>query len=323
MIFVEREDTSADLAVYAKPTVRDANGTKVTRYERERANAIAFFTDTAHYLNDEKLDDASFSFAVYKDKELARALARDFHKKCAYCESKFAAVTPADIEHYRPKASINTGTHELKPGYFWMAGDWDNLLLSCPHCNRSYSHEVPGQTQNVTLGKGTQFPLSDETKRVRDHEADIAAEADYRLLLHPCIDQPNEHLSFDTDGLVRPKQAGAAGARGKASIDIYALQRKDLVEARRDAVNDLRSRVEDLGFHIVQHRRLDAIGDAAAEARTHNLVQLSKVLASIVASMEPTEQYLAAKRHWIREAGAKGDFALLDQFGVDLLALAP
>jgi uncharacterized protein (TIGR02646 family) len=322
LICIEREDGTRDLGVYVKLTVRGENGDKVSRFERERANAIAFFTDESHYQNDEKLGDASFSFAVYKDKEIAKALSKSFRRKCAYCESKFAAVTPADIEHYRPKGSIATGQRELKPGYYWLAGDWDNLLLSCPHCNRSYQHEVPGQTKNVTLGKGSQFPLSDETKRVRSHGGDIATEADYRLLLHPCIDRPEDHLSFGTDGLVRASRKGAEGEAAKASIDVYALQRKDLVEARRDSLNELRSRVEDLVFHVLQHGRFDAFGDQAAKVRAENLTQLRKVLAGVIAAMEPTEQYLAAKRQWIKSAEARGEFGLLSQFGIDLRSLA-
>jgi len=319
MIFVSRSNAAAALPLYTAKTVKAVGSTaKVTRYEREREGAIAFFTNPANYLNNQKLVDTTFAFKVYKDKELARVLAQDFRKKCAYCESRFGAVTSSDIEHYRPKASVVTTSHELKPGYYWLAGDWDNLLISCPHCNRVRNHEVPGQSEDILLGKGSQFPLSDEALRVRSHDGDIATEADLRLLLHPCIDRPEEHLTFDEAGLVRPVANGVESRRGKISIDAYALLRKDLVEARRDEVNELRSKVDDLQRLVRQHNVLTGLGIVAAGARTDNLNHIEKVLAGIKAMMEPTAEYLAAKRCWLKRAEARGEFETLRAFGIKL-----
>jgi hypothetical protein len=45
----------------------------------------------------------AFPFRVYKDEEVLREMERLCHGKCAYCESLYAPVAPADIEHYRPK----------------------------------------------------------------------------------------------------------------------------------------------------------------------------------------------------------------------------
>lgn len=319
MIFVERSTDAADLPLYSKATVKALDGkTKITRYERERDAAIAFFTNPANYFNNKKLVEGAFGFKVYKDKQLADVLSREFRKKCAYCESKFAAVTPSDIEHYRPKASIGSGANELKPGYYWLAGDWDNLLISCPNCNRPRNYEVPGQGEDVLLGKGSQFPLADEAKRVRRHDGDVVTEADERLLLHPCIDRPEEHLSFDEAGLVRPVVNGVESERGKCSILAYALQRKDLVEARRDEINELRAKIDDLQRLVRQHNRLSALGDQAAEARADNLDHIEKVLAGIKAMMPPSAPYVAAKRDWLRGAHERGEFETVRQFGIKL-----
>lgn len=323
MIHVERSPDAADLPIYVQASVKAANGNKVSRYAREREAAIAFFTDPAHYFNDAKLVEKSFGFSVYKDKALTAVLAKNFCKKCAYCESRFGAVTPGDIEHYRPKSSIHTGAAELKPGYYWLAGDWENLLLSCPHCNRVRNHEVPGQSQNILLGKGSQFPLSDESKRVRKHDGDVTSESSSRLLLNPSVDRPEEHLSFDEAGLVRPKLGGTQGAIGKASIDAYALQRKELVEARRDEVNELRSKVDDLQRLVRQHNELVAIGLASAHMRTANLEHITKVAGGIRSMMLILAQYLAPKRQWIAEADVRGEFETLRRFGIDLTTLLP
>jgi hypothetical protein len=319
MIFVTRSPDAAALPLYAKATVKALDGTtRVTRYVREREAAIAFFTNPANYLNNEKRVETSFGFKVYKDKQLAGVLSANFRKKCAYCESRFGAVTDKDIEHYRPKASIGSGANELKPGYYWLGGDWDNLLISCPLCNRVRNHEVPGQAHDILLGKGSQFPLSDETKRARRHDEDIAVEADLRLLLNPCIDKPEEHLSFDEAGLVRPVVNGVESARGKISIDAYALQRKDLVEARRDKLNELRSKVDDLQRLVRQHNCLSEPGAVAGEARANNLDHIEKVLGGIQAMMLPSAEYIAAKRGWLKGAHERGEFETLRKFGIKL-----
>jgi hypothetical protein len=211
-----------------------------------------------------------------------------------------------------------SGANELKPGYYWLAGDLDNLLISCPHCNRVRNHEVPGQADGILLGKGSQFPLADETKRVRSHDRNIAAEADLRLLLNPCIDKPEEHLSFDEAGLVRPVVNGVESTRGKISIDAYALQRKDLVEARRDEINELRSKVEDLQRLVRQHNRLSEMGAAAADARADNLNHIEKVLGGIKVMMLPSAEYVAAKRDWLKAAHERGEFETLRKFGIKL-----
>lgn len=321
MIYISRSSDAETLPLYTKTTVKAEDGeTKVTRFERERAAAITFFTNTANYHDNKKLVEKSFSFKVYKDKELANVLAKDFRKKCAYCESKFGAVSSADIEHYRPKASIGSGSDELKPGYYWLAGDWDNLLISCQHCNRVRNHEVPGQSANILLGKGSQFPLSDESKRVRAHDGDIAAEADLRLLLHPCIDQPTEHLAFDETGLVRAVVNGVESPRGKISIDAYALQRKDLVEARRDQINELRSKIDDLQRLVRLHNRLAISADITIDDRAENLDHIRKTVMGIRALMLPEAVYIAAKREWLRVAYERGEFETLHKFGIKLEA---
>lgn len=319
MISVERTPAAAALPCYTETTAKALDGvTKVTRYQSERERAIAFFTNPAHYLNNKKLVKNSFGFSVFKDKELAGVLTREFRKKCAYCESRFAAVTPNDIEHYRPKSSVGSGATELKPGYYWLGGDWNNLLISCPDCNRVREHDVPGQSEGTVLGKGSQFPLADETKRVRSHASDVVTEADARLLLNPCIDKPEEHLTFDETGLVRAVINGVESPKGKSSIDVYALQRKDLVEARRDEINELRSKVEDIQRLVRQHNTLSSLGKAAAHARADNLDHIAKVLNGIMMMMFPSAQYVAAKRAWLRAAQQRGEFETIGKFGIKL-----
>jgi uncharacterized protein (TIGR02646 family) len=311
-----------DIAAYVKKSVKAPDGrTKVTRAEREVMGALTFFTDTANYLNNRKLTKKPFPFAVYKDPELAKALEAVFEPKCAYCESHFAAVTPKEIEHFRPKSEVDTGAGVLRPGYFWLAAEWENLLISCVDCNRARQHDVPGQPNRVTLGKATQFPLSDETLRVRALGS-VAAEEPARLLLHPCIDQPEEHLSFDVEGLVRPRldSLGNPSERGKVSITVYALQRKGLVEARLKVLTQLRLQLNTLGYLVTERNTLKALGATHAVIDA-NGQQIAAVRDSVRAMLARNAPYLAMVREWIREAHVRGEFAHLMQFGIDLRAM--
>ena len=196
-------------------------------------------------------------FSFYKNDTLVSELQRNFFLKCAYCESSFVHVSPADIEHFRPKSAVKidekTGKEkvlELKPGYYWLAADWDNLLLSCIDCNRRRNQDDIDGDGETASGKATIFPLADETDRVRDHDtwddmiAKVRQEEKSRLLLNPCVDDPAEHLKFemryDEEGRVQGVFAVALNdsQKGQKSINVYGLNRAGLVWARtREALN--------------------------------------------------------------------------------------
>lgn len=196
-------------------------------------------------------------FSFYKNDTLVSELQRNFFLKCAYCESSFVHVSPADIEHFRPKSAVKidekTGKEkvlELKPGYYWLAADWDNLLLSCIDCNRRRNQEDIDGDGEIASGKATIFPLADEADRVRDHDtwedmiAKVRQEEKSRLLLNPCVDDPAEHLKFemryDEEGQVLGVFAVALqnSQKGQKSINVYGLNRAGLVWARtREALN--------------------------------------------------------------------------------------
>lgn len=192
---------------------------------QERQKATAFYANPA---NREK----SFDFRVYKDDAVKRALNELFHLKCAYCESKYAATQPVDVEHYRPKGAVVVNGERRKPGYYWLAAAWDNLLPSCIDCNRSRTQEFPDADPRLS-GKANLFPVENEDQRAT---APGEEAQERRLLLHPCRDFPEAHLEFLEEGLVRPKlkSGGQPSPKGVASIEVYGLQRMGLVSMRRD-----------------------------------------------------------------------------------------
>lgn len=224
-----------------------------SRGQKEMARA------TNHY---SKPQLKSFNFAAYSDESVKEALHRLFQGKCAYCETHYAASQPMDVEHFRPKSEIRTADDKvIKPGYWWLAAEWRNLLPSCIDCNRERNQltVMPGNAvQKVKSGKETRFPLLDEGKRVSYATRDKLGQEEPGLL-DPCEPslKPQEHLVFQANGSVTAAIVGGKPSqRGEWSIEIYGLNRTELVRARQ------------LVLRVVQHRLLTI--NAMAEIMQHS-----------------------------------------------------
>jgi uncharacterized protein (TIGR02646 family) len=169
---------------------------------------------------------------LYAHDEVKRALRVLFHKKCAYCEWYYAASHSINVEHYRPKSRVaKVDCAAVHRGYHWRAVDWENLLAACIDCNSFRYHDEQADSK-AGSGKGDRFPLRDPSKR-----ATCAADEPLEdpLLLDPTRHDPADHLEFTWRGIIRPKDVdGAPSPYGSTSIDIYGLQRTDLVPLRRD-----------------------------------------------------------------------------------------
>ncbi len=168
---------------------------------------------------------------LYRETPVKVALEKLFYDKCAYCESKMTATSDWNVEHFRPKGRVaERGDH---PGYYWLAYEWTNLYPSCQHCNQRRKDQARWGDLSVgpAAGKHDQFPLGDESTRAMDHTQAIDDED--HLLFDPCKDRPEEVLAFN----VRGRALSLAGdVRGKASIDIFHLNRKRLRDLRRAKV---------------------------------------------------------------------------------------
>ncbi|ACY14331.1 hypothetical protein [Haliangium ochraceum] len=163
-------------------------------------------------------------------KDVFAAAQRD---KCAYCETESAAAQFGTIDHYRPKTSIvdrasgNRGRRR-RPGYYWLAYDWQNWLYVCQVCNHA---------------KGEQFPLR-RRRRVRP-----GAERDERpLLLNPYDTDPAPHLRFDARGGVR-----GLTPEGRRTIEVCRLERIHLVRKRERSARALRTMFDT--YHLVARAR--------------------------------------------------------------------
>lgn len=323
MIFIERDLSWPDIKTYReKLKVIEGVEKTISPYSQEKEKAIAFFTDPNHYENNKKVTRKTFTFSRYKDSALKEELQSIFGTKCAYCESDFGAVTPEDIEHFRPKSSISRPQKEdIKPGYYWMAADWENLLLSCPDCNRARKHRVAGQPRKVLLGKSDQFPLKDNLKRIRSHLStpeDLQKENQNRLLLHPNIDNPEDHLDFDEQGFVFPKKKGGKiSEKGKVSIFVYALGRSGLVKARHIEISRLIHRINELSLSIDQYHNYVNNGESenVINDKKNDMI---RAMRAVKESISPNMPYLAAKKSVIKKRAATGLFIRLEKVGINL-----
>ena len=196
-----------------------------------------------HYQSKD-LKGKNFKFKVYKNEDVKEALENDFSQKCAYCESKYDVNSPVDVEHFRPKARIETPQgQKIVPGYYWLAANWDNLLPSCIHCNRRMRRKIIGEAVKQLCGKGDLFPIVNEKDRARK-EGDEKNEK--YVLLNPCKDDPLNYLEFDFEGGVIPKKdlSRLNNDRAQQTIEILGLQRESLAFKRRDAWEVIRLRLD-------------------------------------------------------------------------------
>lgn len=190
----------------------------------ERAAVVAFYRLRVNRA-------ASFEkFQAYKSHDVITALNDRFAKKCAYCESVYGSLAPVDVEHYRPKGGVEVDGKLRKPGYYWLAAEWTNLLPSCIDCNRKRTHQF-ADAGPALRGKANKFPIANPAKRASQPGQEGREQ---RLLLHPCLDRPEQHLEFIEEGAIRPALvAGTPSEMGRNSIEVYGLDRPGLVQERQ------------------------------------------------------------------------------------------
>lgn len=180
--------------------------------EHVRRHRRAFNRHPADYLSGERR--MRIASHVYGADEVRAALIAAQHGKCCFCEVRIEhPYMHRHVEHWRPKGGVrqdSDGADEF-PGYYWLAYDWDNLLLACVVCNSTF--------------KGTCFPLADPAARARSHRDRIRAETP--LLLKPDVDDPTLHIEWDDD------QPRGLSPEGWKTIEVVGLIRQDDVKRTR------------------------------------------------------------------------------------------
>jgi len=165
--------------------------------------------------------NVEFKRSVYAHADVKSASMRCQYEKCAFCESKFSQAYPGDIEHFRPKSAYRQSKADkpTKPGYYWLAYEWSNLLWACSECNNR---------------KGTLFPLEHPAKRAKSHKHRIKNETP--MLIDPSTEDPTLHIRF-RDAVAYPVNDSL---RGESTIGVLALNRAKLVEDRLATLNTLK-----------------------------------------------------------------------------------
>ncbi len=158
----------------------------------------------------------------YRSSRVKTQLVEIHHCKCCYCEQGLHPDV-LHVEHFRPKRGFRQALRQKTdewPGYYWLAYQWDNLLLACPTCNSTY--------------KRTFFPLANPKKRARSHCYDVGQEKP--LLIDPAREDPRRHIRYENEvpmGVTK---------RGRETIKGIGLDRSNLREDRLHAIAHIEAR---------------------------------------------------------------------------------
>ena len=163
-------------------------------------------------------------------------------EKCAYCERQLgAAGVEWDIEHFRPKGvvdawvaappGIEDSGGDAPSGYFLLAYNPENFLVSCRTCNQVY--------------KGAYFPTARRRNLSSVNADDLRGELPYLINpLDPADPDPMDMIKFHgafaraVDGDVDNRR------RALATIALLALNREELVKERIGVIIGLAGSLE-------------------------------------------------------------------------------
>jgi uncharacterized protein (TIGR02646 family) len=157
-------------------------------------------------------DPLNYDSSIIKNTEIFYKLNAIYDRKCAFCQSLLVNEAVKEdfilISHYRPRNQ-----------YSWLSYEWSNLLLCCEACQ---------------LARRTEFPLDDESKRIKNIPErnqwsldSTVLRQEQPLLLNPEIDRPEDHFYFDING-----KMNFHTTRGEVTIRICKLNRPQLTSSR-------------------------------------------------------------------------------------------
>jgi len=184
----------------------------------ETANNIALYrADVASFQQGTK--KFSFDSNIYGHDSVKVSLKTAQHDKCCFCESQVTHIAYGDVEHFRPKAAYVQNANDAlqRPGYFWLAYEWSNLLFCCQICNQRFKKNL--------------FPLLDPTTRVSSPDGNVKDED--ALFVDPTAEEenPEDFIGFRGD----TPFARDGNRRGEATIEALGLKRETL-RGRRAAL---------------------------------------------------------------------------------------
>ncbi|MFC0518957.1 HNH endonuclease [Mucilaginibacter angelicae] len=166
-----------------------------------------------------------FSSSIYRHPTVLAELSRIYYNKCAFCESDTTAGAPMQVEHYRPKKAV-VGAVPAHTGYYWLAYQWSNLLLSCASCNNKKRNHFPVNGMRVAAPPFVQNAL--DTTACQANSPDLLGEL--AELINPELEQnPMVHFEFYPDGTIMGNTP-----QGLQTIRVCGLDRDQLTIKRKE-----------------------------------------------------------------------------------------
>lgn len=214
---------------------------------------------------------------------------RHYRGKCCYTERRRDTQLERDVEHFRPKGKV---TGESHPGYWWLAYDWDNLLIVCK--------------VNNTVDKGSKFPLLKGGKRAKNEQDNL--EDERPVLINPALEDPSEYITFHWEEIggryfCKPIATAADNKdnRGRDTIKIVGIDKEELMgeEERAESGKSLKHLVP-LAI-IARHQMTNPdLNDPQREAYRQ---QFSKLKEDIKIETAPGRTYAGARRAFFLQHG--------------------
>ena len=169
-------------------------------------------------------DVVGSAYAAFKD-----VLWKQQSMRCCYCERPYMECSFNDVEHFRPKASADRLDGTVHAGYWWLAWTWENLLFSCPNCNRSAKNDAfPLEPGCVPLAVEEQPPGKERPS-----------------LIDPCEEDPVLSIQFVLKGGHWRPVGRNGSTRGERTVEVLKLDRADLLTLYTTHVEDqVQPRVE-------------------------------------------------------------------------------
>lgn len=246
------------------------------------------------------------------------------YKVCQHCEQEYPKYSDGIVENKvcthcgeaptgsKKQLAKLTKKKMIKPGYYWLAADWNNLFLSCRNCNQKSKQLLANAVELESVGKMNQFPLLDENLRLKTHTDLLENEENVRLLINPSVEDPEDYFEYDIEsGVIRAKKTNVLiEKRALASIKIYSLQRVPLVHLREKKIVDISRQMKRVEREL---RNVNTFYDPD-NPDTHTFVEsLQEELAILKGFLNEKEEFVGLAKQMI------GTF-LMENFQIDINA---
>ena len=207
----------------------------------------------------------NFSSSIYNHPSVKEALILAQHKKCCFCERLIG--NDGDVEYFRPKSAYTQNKKLERPGYYWLAYDWENLYLCCSACN---------QRQKKNL-----FPIADTKKRAHLHNNNIKLEQP--LFINPGKDEPSRHIGFRGE----MPYAIRGNKKGKTTIENLGLDRNILNDIRLEHLQKMKIiyQLIQVAVEDLDNQELQKLAQQAKENLEHAVSDQGEFAAAMRASL--------------------------------------